>query len=184
MTRPGPKNRIQTDRLLLRRFRAGDGAALHAYLAHPQVVRFEPYGPLPRAKCDQEAARRAKDEAFWAVCLRGMDWPVGHVTISREDQDTWALGYVFSQDVWGHGYATEAATAILNRTFAAGAHRVYAMCDPENEASWRVLERLGMRREAHFRKNVYFRADPAPQWKDTYVYAILAEEWRKESCSP
>ena len=59
--------------------------------------------------------------------------------------------------------------------FAAGVHRIYAECDPENENSWRLLERLGFSREAHLRQNVYFwkDTDGNPIWKDTYVYARL-----------
>ena len=62
--------------------------------------------------------------------------------------------------------------------FAGGAHRIYAECDPRNEASWRLLERAGMNREAHFRQNLFFRraADGSPVWKDTYVYAMLKAE--------
>ena len=62
--------------------------------------------------------------------------------------------------------------------FRDGAHRVYAECDPRNLPSWRLLERLGFRREAHFRQNLYFRKDAggAPIWKDTYVYALLESD--------
>ena len=59
------------------------------------------------------------------------------------------------------------------------AHRIYAMCNPKNKASWRLLERLAFRKEGHLVKNVYFKydADGNPLWADTYIYAILAAEW-------
>ena len=52
------------------------------------------------------------------------------------------------------------------------------MCDPRNEPSWRLLEWIGMKREAHFRKEVFFKKDEnnQPIWKDTYIYAILKED--------
>ena len=61
------------------------------------------------------------------------------------------------------------------RPFSVRTGCIYAECDPRNEASWRLLERLGMAREAHLRQNVYFWTDEQglPQWKDTYVYALL-----------
>lgn len=64
---------------------------------------------------------------------------------------------------------------MINQAFASGVHRIYAECDPQNENSWRLLESLGFRREAHLRKNVYFWRDEDgnPRWKDTYLYAKL-----------
>ena len=55
------------------------------------------------------------------------------------------------------GYAREALRAVVDHAFRLGAHRVYAECDPRNEASWRLWESAGFRREAHFRQNIYFR---------------------------
>ncbi len=62
-----------------------------------------------------------------------------------------------------------------------GTHRVYAECDPRNTASWKLLERSGLRREAHFRQNIRFRKDAAgePVWKDTCVYAVLSSDVRE-----
>ena len=66
-----PSTQLMTDRLLIRRFRAADGEAMHAYLGDPEVVHFEPYDPLTPDECRHEAARRATDPGFWAVCLLG-----------------------------------------------------------------------------------------------------------------
>ena len=77
--------------------------------------------------------------------------------------------------VRGRGYATDAARAILRYGFETlGLHRVIANCQPENVASWRVMEKLGMRREAHFRQCIH-RDDGT--WWDEYSYAILEEDW-------
>jgi RimJ/RimL family protein N-acetyltransferase len=79
------------------------------------------------------------------------------------------------------GYATESAEAVIKEAFEnLGARRIIAMCNPNNEPSWRLLERLGMRREGHLIKNIYFKKDAAgnPIWQSTYEYAILIDEWR------
>ncbi len=70
---------------------------------------------------------------------------------------------------------------MIKNAFSAGVHRVYAECNPKNERSWRLLEKAGLRREAHFRQNIYFHKDSAgnPLWKDTYVYILLNDK-RKE----
>ena len=82
---------------------------------------------------------------------------------------------MLAREHWGRGYAREGCQALIGEAFRQGTHRIYAECDPRNEASWRLLERLGMAREAHLRQNVYFWTDEQgfPQWKDTYVYALL-----------
>lgn len=172
-----------TPRLVLRPFTAADGAALHAYLGLAEVVRFEPYGPVTRDGAEREAARRAGDPRLVAAVRREDDVLVGHVYCAPEGPPawrTWAVGYVFDPRYGGVGYATEAARAVVDHCFRAeGAHRVVAGCDPRNERSWRLLERLGMRREGHERRCASFEddADGRPVWHDAYRYAVLAQEW-------
>ena len=60
---------------------------------------------------------------------------------------------------------------------------VTAMCNPLNTASWKLMERLGMRREGHLIQNIWFKRDERgePIWSDTYEYAILADEWNNRA---
>ena len=72
--------------------------------------------------------------------------------------------------------------AVIEASFCTGlAHRVIAMCNPENEASERLMQRLGMRKEGQLVKNLYFRTDENghPIWQDTAMYAVLDEEWKR-----
>lgn len=170
---------LHTERLTLRGFRESDGPALYAYLSDSEVVRYEPYRPLTREEAEKEAARRAEDENFWAVCLPDGTL-IGNLYFSKGEFDTWELGYVFHRAYWGNGYALESARALLRHGFEAlGAHRVTALCNPENQPSWRLMERLGMRREGHLLQNVFFFRDGQdnPLWQDTYQYAILKAEF-------
>lgn len=82
----------------------------------------------------------------------------------------------------GGGYATEAAKALVNDLFINhNAHRVIAMCNPVNVTSWKLLERLGMRRAGYLVKNIWFFKDhnDNPIWQDTYEYAVLKDEWKQ-----
>ncbi|ROS30966.1 RimJ/RimL family protein N-acetyltransferase [Cellulomonas sp. PhB150] len=188
----GARGTIRTDRLLLRRFTAADGDALHAYLSRPEAVRFEPYGTQTRAQCHELALERAGDASFWAVCLRSDERLVGNLYLRHDDPQAWrsyTLGYVFDPAHWGSGYATEAAAALLDVCFRAwGAHRVSARCDPRNTRSWALLERLGMRREGHLRQVAAFSTDADGQhcWHDAYVYAAVESEWSgdEQRCTP
>ncbi len=173
---------LRTPRLHVRRFLPTDGPGLHGYLSRPEAVEFEPYPVQTAAACERWAAERAADPDFWAVCLSDGTL-VGNLYLHRCEPlpwRTWELGYVFHPDHWGHGYASEAASALVAACFRdRGAHRIVAHCDQLNVRSWRLLERIGFRREGAMRQNASFTTDEdgAPVWKDTYLYAALGQEW-------
>ena len=161
---------IQTKRLCLRRFQPDDSLA---FLADPEVVRFEPYPPLNEAQQAEALAARIQDSAFLAIEFEGA--VIGNLYLGTREFDAIELGYALARAHWRKGFAKEATSAAIQAALASGAHRIYAECDPENEASWRLLESLGFAREAHFRKNIYFKKDldGNPLWKDTLVYSLL-----------
>jgi RimJ/RimL family protein N-acetyltransferase len=107
---------------------------------------------------------------------------IGHVYFNKVkpvEFRNWELGYVFNPLYYGNGYATEACKCILQFGFdQLDIHRVSAKCSPENIRSWKLLERLSMRREGYSLKSVIFKytSDGQPIWWDEYQYAILAEE--------
>ena len=172
---------IETERLIIRPFRAEDEPALYEYLSDAEVVRYEPYHPMSMEEVRAEAVRRAEDKSFWAVCKKNGTL-IGNFYFDKGDLITWELGYVFNRRYWKQGYAYESAWALLDLAFREwDVRRVTAMCDPENTASWRLMERLGMRREGELKQNVYFFCDEAgnPIWKDTYEYGLLREEWKQ-----
>lgn len=174
---------LASERLMIRNFRPEDALALHDYLSRADVLVHEPDDPRSLAECEGLASERAQGDHFLAVCLRGDGRMIGHLYVARQEPDafdTWEIGYIFNPAFGKRGYATEAARRLLDWLFTEkAAHRVMAMCSPENPNSWRLLERLGMRREGHFRQKAFFRRDPLghPVWHDAYEYAILSSEW-------
>jgi RimJ/RimL family protein N-acetyltransferase len=87
---------------------------------------------------------------------------------------TMEIGYRLQPDVHRRGYAFEACTALCGFLFAEiGVRKLVAWCVAENEPSWRLMEKLGMQREARFRE--YTQLDG--QWRDEFVYGLLAREW-------
>ena len=102
---------------------------------------------------------------------------VGNIGIGVKDKDKVQaeMGWLLSNQYRGKGIATEAAKAVISFGFEVmGLHRVYAQTNWLNEKSWRLMERLGMRREAHFIQSYRIRG----KWEDGYIYAVLADEWR------
>ena len=173
---------INTSRLLIRRFQERDYRSLFEYLSNPIIYRFEPGEPISLEEAKELALKRARGSDFWAVILKRTQELVGHLFFKQTEPEaffTWELGYIFNPRFHNQGYATEAAQALVHSGFQYfGVHRVVAHCNPENVASWRVLEKIGMRREGLFRKNVFFRkdVDGSPLWVDSFEYAILKED--------
>jgi [ribosomal protein S5]-alanine N-acetyltransferase len=168
---------VETDRLVVRRFEPGDWPSVLAYASNPEVMRFLPEGIFDEARAREFVVGNcgeAADER--AVTLRSDGPLIGHLVFHLwVAPRTYEIGWVVHPDHQGRGYATEAARALLGLAFERlGAHRVIATCQPENPASCHVAEKLGMRREGHFRACIH-RDDG--QWWDEYFYAILEEEW-------
>ena len=173
---------MNTPRLLLRRFRPDDAADLAAYLGDPKTYRFEPGEPLDRAQASQRAAEMTASPAFWAIELNAAGKVIGQLYLKQIEpleHLTCELGFILSWAYQRQGYGAEAAAALVRQALTVGGmHRVVARCNPENAASWKLLEKIGFRREGLHRQEIFFRRDAvgAPLWTDTYVYALLAAE--------
>jgi ribosomal-protein-alanine N-acetyltransferase len=149
---------IRTPRLLLRPWRETDLPAYAALNADPEVRRWFP-GTLDRAQSDAQAAWlqahiAAHGFGFWAVEVPGAEPFIGfvglqHVTIAAPFAPAIEAGWRLARAQWGRGYATEAARAALAHGFGAlGLAAIVAFTVPGNLASRRVMERIGMRRDA------------------------------------
>ncbi|MEU6152023.1 GNAT family protein [Actinosynnema sp. NPDC047251] len=181
MTKPAYP--IRTERLLLRPFTHADHAALHSWQSLPEVVRYL-YG---EAKTPEETTESlalktavtwpAKEGEHLSLAVEHDGRVIGETVLKwlNEEHRQGEIGYIFHPDHYGRGYATEASRVMLRLGFEnLGLHRIVASCDASNGASWRVMERLGMRREAHFRHAEVFKG----AWGEEFVYAILEDEWR------
>lgn len=165
----------ETERLILRRYKKEDLQDLFEYLSDAKVVEYEPYKPMTFSEAKENLEWRIGTEEMIAVELKDSRKMIGNVYLGKREFDSLEIGYVFNRNFWGNGYAAESCKALIAMALSNGIHRIYAECDARNERSWKLLEALGFRREAHFRKNVYFWKDEngKPLWKDTYVYAKL-----------
>lgn len=174
---------METERLIIRKFKGNDWKDLYEYLSQESVVKYEPYEVYTEDASKQEAINRSENDAFWAVCLKENNKLIGNIYFQQQGPKeflTWEIGYVFNPLYYGQGYATEASKRILQYGFEQlGAHRIMAKCNPENSPSSKLLERLLMRREGHFKKPAYFKKtiNGKAIWHDCYQYAMLEEEW-------
>jgi len=168
---------IETERLRLRRLVTGDLAALYALHSREDVTRWLFWGPREegevRVSLDGHIARPLAEGVVLGIDLGGE--LIGTVNVAVGEDRQGEIGFMVHPDHQGQGYATEAAEAILELAFIGyGLHRVCGSVEPNNTASVRVLERLGMRKEAHLTENAWVKS----KWSSEAVYAILAREWR------
>jgi RimJ/RimL family protein N-acetyltransferase len=177
---------IETERLTLRAYRAGDLDDLHAMRSLPEVVRYLYGDELTLAdagelleRCMRQTRIEGDDDVLTVAVERRDDGRViGDLTLWLRSSHhlQGEIGFVFHPDAQGRGYASESATALLDVAFGTlGMHRVYGRTDGRNDASAALMRRLGMRQEAHFRQNEIFKGD----WGDELVFAILEDEWRR-----
>jgi RimJ/RimL family protein N-acetyltransferase len=179
-----PNYPIVTERLRLRPFTRGDVDGVFAYRRREDVARYLFDVPLSRDDCaeaiqqriGQVALQAEGDKIVLGVELAETSALIGEVSLIWRSVDArqGEMGWIFDPVHHGHGYATEAANALLDLGFGPGdMHRVSARCDVRNTASWRLMVRLGMRREAHFREHALFKSE----WDEEFVYAMLRREW-------
>ena len=174
---------ITTERLCLREFVHDDWRAVLDYQRDPRYLRYYPWtdrtGDDARAFVgmfvdwhDEQPRRRFQ----LAIVRRSDGRLIGNCGIRRKpgDEEEAELGYELNPDCWGHGYAIEAATAMVRFGFRAlGLERITSWCIADNTASARVLERLGFRFQKRLSRQEYFKG----RWWDTLSYVLTADQW-------
>ena len=181
--------RITTERLVLREFGEDDWRAVLDYQRDPFYLRYYPWEdrdePEVRAFVDMFRgwkAERPRRRFQMAIVRREDGRLIGNCGLRRKPDNDWEadIGYELSPQHWGHGYAIEAARAMVDFGFRElRLQRITSWCIADNVASARVLDRLGFKREGRLRRNEFFKG----RWWDTLLYALLAEEWQPASKS-
>ncbi len=175
----GPTH-FKTERLVLRPFRPEDLEPLQRYAVREEFWRYLPLEPqTPETVASFLQARL--DEVWGdggyscAVELKGASRLIGTARVSMADSAPSAgdLGYALDDQHRGRGYMTEAVRRMLSIGFSElNLHRIWATADVDNTASWRLMERVGMRREGRLRGHKCVRG----AWRDSYLYASLATD--------
>jgi len=173
---------LNTDRLTIDSLRPGDAEALFAYRGDPDVSRYQEWAP-GSVEDAERFIRSVETTAFdtpgtWsqlAIRERGSGRLLGDLGVHfLEDGRQVEIGYTLAPESQGPGLASKAVIRLLDHLFRTmDKHRVSASVDPSNEPSIRLLTRVGMRQEAHFRESLWFKGE----WADDLVFAVLRDEW-------
>ena len=168
---------LRTARLLLRPFRPDDVEDVFAYARDPEWGRFLAVpAPYTRRHAEEFVARLTltppEENLRWAVVHEGR--VSGLVDLTPRCAGVSELGYALARPLWGQGLMTEATRAVIDYGFASlGLVRIFGYAVSANAASLRVMEKLGMQREALMRRHRLIRGE----YVDDVFYGILREEW-------
>jgi RimJ/RimL family protein N-acetyltransferase len=182
-------SRLETSRLLLRRFIDADLTSLLAYRNDPEIARYQSWESFTEEEArefvrEQKIAEPGVPGKWFQFAIEGKEAGglIGDcaLKIDPHDRRQGEIGFTLARPYQGQGYAGEAASCVLDFAFSnLDLHRVVAITDCRNRPSVALLERLGLRREGHYLQNIWFKGE----WGDEYSYAILKYEWMERSPS-
>jgi len=174
-----PPKILKTQRLRLRKAKLADADAIfRQYAQDPEVTKFVSWlahRNIEETRDYMKMCQLAWDigRAFHWVIERQEDGQAIGMMIGRANPEKWELGFVLARDYWGRGYMTEALKGIIAWTLQQkDIFRIWAVCDIDNKASARVMEKAGMKREGILRRwSVHPNLSDEP--RDSYCYAIV-----------
>ncbi|MDR1438935.1 MAG: GNAT family N-acetyltransferase [Clostridiales bacterium] len=176
---------LETERLALRPFAESDFDAIHAYMGDEQIKKFMYHEPNTPEDTKKLIADSIIDERIFefGITRKPTGILIGNIGLyiggkEADGDDEAEMGWLINRENQCRGFATEAAKAVMEFAFGQlGLRRIIAHCDSENTASWRIMEKLGMIREAHYRKSRKSNRVLGHSWRDAFGYAILAEDY-------
>lgn len=174
---------IKTTRLALSKLVAADAPALYGYRSEPEVCRYQSFEPGSLADAES-FIEKLQPNAFdtvgtwfqFGIRRNDSDLLIGDIGAHflADDPRQVEIGFTVDPGHQGRGFGTEAVTGLLDHLLVTvGKHRVIASVDPRNRPSVALLERVGMRLEAHFRESLWFKGE----WVDDMVYGVLRTDW-------
>lgn len=165
---------LETDRLIIRNYAREDLSDAAEFLMDKETMYYIPETFEQLSELEQFINSPENTNTYLPIVLKSTGKVIGHISFIDVFQGhTYEIGWVFNKAYQGLGYAFEAAQAIMTDGFSnRNIHRIIATCQPQNTRSWKLMEQLNMRREAHHIACIPFQ----DTWWDEYYYAILKGE--------
>jgi RimJ/RimL family protein N-acetyltransferase len=171
---------LKTENLVIRAFEERDLKTFAQYRSQEVVAKFQSWTSFTYQDAvelfeSMDYSTFGREGNWYQLAISSLDTDelVGDLAVHFIDQEQIELGFTVCPDHQGKGVATEAVSSFLRYAFGElYKHRVVATTDAENTASYRLLEKLAFRREAHYIQNIFFKGT----WGDEYLYALLRSE--------
>jgi [ribosomal protein S5]-alanine N-acetyltransferase len=180
-----PFPELPTPRLMLRALRQSDLEDLYTYASDPEIDRYTPwrhYSSLEKAQADLDSFLTEYEHhglGAWGIEHRMDKRLIGIINISppHPHHHRTEMGFTIARPYWGHGFATEAAVAVVRFVFdQLKVVRIEAVCMPENIASARVLQKIGMKYEGLLHNYQVWKDKPS----DLQMYAVTNKKLREQ----
>jgi RimJ/RimL family protein N-acetyltransferase len=176
---------LSSNRIDLRLIELADQYDIYAYRSQPEVYRYQTWKPACIEEVSEFITHRIVRSpnlpdtwlqfAIIDKCQHELIGDVGIHFLANEWEQV-EIGITIRPQSQGKGFAVETMALVFDYVFnILKKHRIIASVDPENQSSIKLMEKMKMRKEAHFRKSVYLDG----KWVDDVVYAIMEEEWRR-----
>jgi len=179
------KRMIETPRLILRPFEAGNLDIIYQIYSDGEVLRYTPFDPVDRERARvlldgmlDEWKKPVPGNREMAAIRKDTGEKLGRCHAGYDPEtDSAMIGWFLKKEAWGNGFGTEIAKALIDYCFdELKVHRVWAVCNPVNPASWKIMEKCGMRREGFFRQKCRYVKGGKVSWEDELEYTILASD--------
>ncbi|MCL2402284.1 MAG: GNAT family N-acetyltransferase [Oscillospiraceae bacterium] len=175
---------LESERLAYRKFNEDDFLVVFDWLNNADNMKYRRGEPRSEAEVrdylNWAITNAESDDCTnyeYAAVLKDDDTLIGAASLFRLS-DNPELGWTVHRNYWRQGYGTEIGRTMLKLGFdILNLRRITAGCNARNHASYKIMERIGMRREAHFVKTQLGNSALNNEWCDRFVYAILHEEW-------
>ncbi|MFA0811389.1 GNAT family N-acetyltransferase [Microbulbifer epialgicus] len=172
---------LKTDRFIIRAFKKCDLEYFSKYRSLPEVAKYQSWTDFSYTdslalfeKIDYSKFAILGQWYQLAICIRESNILVGDLAVHFVDKSQVEIGFTTAPKYQKQNVASEAVSALTTYLFEKlNIHRITAKTDARNIASYRLLEKLGFRREAHFHQNIFFKGS----WSDEYLYALLHSEY-------
>ncbi len=177
-------NTLETERLILRKFTEDDFAAVHSYASCAENIIYMVWGPNSEEQTRNfinisiALAEKIPCKNYqYAAVSKESNMLIGACNLALSGNEA-EIGWILHRDYWKRGYGTEMGKALLDLGFRElNLHRITAHCDAENYGSYRVMEKIGMRREGLFLEGRPAHKLSDKKYGDELSYAVLKSEW-------
>ena len=178
---------LETERLILRKFEVSDFSAVHSYARNVDNTVYMIWGPNSEDHTRafigfaiNKAEETSCSNYQYAATMKETGKLIGAVNLALSNDDA-EIGWILHRDYWKQGYGTEVGVEMLRFGFEElNLHRILAHCDAENVGSYRVMEKIGMRREGLFIEGRQAHKQSDKKYSDELSYAILKDEWETQ----
>lgn len=177
---------IQTKRLRINYANIDDIDDMYEYVSNEDVMKYE-REEYPTKESYLEILKLLSDNKLLFAVRRNDDPKViGHIFLGKTNpavNNEYNIGYIFNPKYQNKGYCTEASKAVVDYGFLAlHANRIRAACNPENTPSWRVMEKIGLKKEGLLKKRFFIKNDQYgnPIYTDEVIYGLHISDWIKD----